>query len=216
MPSDASASSDAHPAAASPPDAPEGGRPVCVYCSSSDRIDDAFRPVAEALGAGLAARGHTLVYGGGDVGLMGVLARAVHDGGGRVVGVIPERLKVVEGVAYHLADELIVTDTMSARKQIMMRRAEAFVVLPGGFGTLEELMEVMTLRFLGYHARPIVLVNTDGFYDDLLAFFDRLHEAHFARTRATGLLHVAPTPADALAHLDTTFTPEDDTAVPGR
>ncbi len=195
------------PSAAATPDAAshDARRRVCVYCSSSDRIDEAFRPVAEALGAGLAARGHTLVYGGGDVGLMGVLARAVHDGGGRVVGVIPERLQVVEGVAYHLADELIVTDTMSARKQIMMRRAQAFVVLPGGFGTLEELMEVMTLRFLGYHARPIVLVNTDGFYDDLLAFFDRLHEARFARTRATGLLHVAPTPAEALTYLDAAF-----------
>jgi hypothetical protein len=176
---------------------------VCVYCSSSDRIDGAYPPVAEALGRGLAERGYALVYGGGSVGLMGVVARAVHAGGGHVVGVIPEKLKAVEGIAYEVADEMIVTDTMSARKQAMMRRADAFAVLPGGLGTLEELMEVLTLRLLGYHDRPITLVNTGGFYDDLLAFFDRLYDEHFARARVTELVHVAPTPEAALGYLDT-------------
>jgi hypothetical protein len=171
---------------------------VCVYCSSSDDIDDAYPPVAEALGRGIAKRGHRLVYGGGRVGLMGVVARAVHDEGGRVVGVIPEKLKAREGIAYDVADEMIVTETMAERKEEMYTRAEAFVVLPGGYGTLEEFLEVLTLRQLGYHDRPIALVNTNGFYDALLRFFTQLYDDRFARVDVDAHVHVAATPAEAL------------------
>lgn len=180
---------------------------ICVYCSSSDAIDDAYPRVARALGDGLARGGHDLIYGGGTVGLMGVVARAVRDGGGAVTGVIPDRLREREGVADDGADDgvddLIVTETMSERKRVMFTRADAFVVLPGGFGTLEEFLEVLTLKQLGYHARPIVLLNTDGFFDPLLAFFQRLHEAHFARENVEQLVTVAPTPDDALDALST-------------
>ncbi|MFO8231215.1 MAG: TIGR00730 family Rossman fold protein [Longimonas sp.] len=176
---------------------------VCVYCSSSPQIDDGFTPVAQTLGTGLARRDHTLIYGGGTSGLMGVVARAVREGGGSVVGVIPNKLKSIEGVARDTADELIVTDTMSERKRIMYLRSDAFVVLPGGFGTLEEFLEVLTLRQLAYHERPVVIVNHDGFYDPLLGFFEQLYAQHFSRTPHEELIFVADTPGEALHRLDT-------------
>lgn len=176
---------------------------ICVYCSSSSRIDDGFAPTAQTLGDGLAARRHTLIYGGGTSGLMGVVARAVQEGGSSVVGVIPDKLRSIEGVARDTADELIVTDTMSERKRIMYLRSDAFVVLPGGFGTLEEFLEVLTLRQLAYHERPVVIVNDNGFYDPLLGFFEQLYAQHFSRTPYNDLVFVADTPHDALHHLDT-------------
>lgn len=175
---------------------------VCVYCSSSDRVDRAYFAVAERMGDLLAARSHLLVYGGGRVGLMGALARAVHEGGGRVFGVIPEALKAAEGIAYELADDLVVTETMQERKAMMYRKADAFVVLPGGFGTLEEFLEVLTLKQLRYHDKAIVLVNTGGFYDPLLALFEHLFRERFARTQHRNLYHLAGTPEDALAYVE--------------
>jgi cytokinin riboside 5'-monophosphate phosphoribohydrolase len=171
---------------------------LCVYCSSSDDIADIYPPVAKALGTEIADRGHRLIYGGGRVGLMGVVARAVHEADGHVTGVIPEKLEAREGIAYEFADEMIVTDTMAERKEAMYTRAEGFAVLPGGYGTLEEFLEVLTLRQLDYHSRPIALVNTDGFYDPLLRFFDRLYDAKFARVDAETHVHVTPSPEEAL------------------
>lgn len=183
---------------------------ICVYCSSSTQIDDRFAPVAQSLGDGLAARDHALIYGGGTSGLMGVVARAMRNGGSSIVGVIPDKLKSIEGVARHTADELIVTETMSERKRIMYLRADAFVVLPGGFGTLEEFMEVLTLRQLAYHERPVVIVNHDGFYDPLLGFFEQLYAQNFSRTPHGDLVFVADTPESALHHLDATLHPSND------
>jgi hypothetical protein len=178
---------------------------VCVYCSSSDAIADVYPPVAEALGRELVRRDHSLVYGGGAVGLMGVLAHAVHERGGTVTGVIPAKLQDREGIAYD-ADELIVTDTMRERKAIMFRRADAFVVLPGGYGTMEEFMEVLTLKQLGYHDHPIALLNVDGFFDTLLSFFEELREGRFAREAITDLVHVADAPASVLDRLEATLS----------
>jgi uncharacterized protein (TIGR00730 family) len=129
---------------------------------------------------------------------MGVLAHAAHEEGGMVTGVIPSKLQDREGIAYD-ADELIVTDTMRERKGIMFRRADAFVVLPGGYGTLEEFMEVLTLKQLGYHDHPIAILNVDGFFDTLLSFFEELREGRFAREPITDLAHVV---SDAEAALD--------------
>jgi len=176
---------------------------ICVYCSSSDAIADAYPPVADRLGRAIARRHHTLVYGGGAVGLMGVLAQAAHEEGGEVTGVIPAKLQDREGIAYD-ADELIVTDTMRERKGLMYDRADAFVVLPGGYGTLEEFMEVLTLKQLGYHDRPIVVLNVDGFYDTLLSFFEELREGRFARRRITELVHVTASPEAALDRIEQT------------
>ncbi|MEO1235823.1 MAG: TIGR00730 family Rossman fold protein [Planctomycetota bacterium] len=153
---------------------------VAVYCSSSAASESAFGDLGDAVGHALARRGHTLVYGGGAVGLMGRVARAVHAEGGHVIGVIPEAMKTVE-VAYHAADELIVTQTMRERKHIMDERADAFLILPGGFGTLEELAEVVTHRYLKFHDKPIVILNADGFYDHLLGLFEHFIETGMAK-----------------------------------
>jgi hypothetical protein len=155
---------------------------ICVYCSSSDTIDPAFRAPAQRLGRLIAEHGDQLVYGGGSVGLMGECARAVHAHGGSVVGVIPESLTTAE-IAYHHADELIVTQTMRERKQIMDDRADAFVVLPGGFGTLEELAEILVLKILGYTDRPLIIVNPDGFYDPLHVLFQHFIDHGFAKPK---------------------------------
>lgn len=176
---------------------------ICVYCSSSDDIADVYPPVADALGQEIARRGHRLVYGGGAVGLMGVLAKAANDGGSEVTGVIPAKLQDREGIAYE-ADELVVTETMRKRKGIMFERAEAFVVLPGGYGTLEEFMEVLTLKQLGYHDYPIVLLNVDGFFDTLLDFFEQLRDGRFARETITDLVHIVDSAEAALDYIDQT------------
>ena len=171
---------------------------VCVYCGSSPLISDVYVDAADRLGRALARRGHGLVYGGGAVGLMGVVARAVHGAGGHVYGVIPEALRVREGIAYEIADELVVTETMGERKRLMFTRADAFVVLPGGIGTLEEFFEVLTLRALGYHDKPIALVSTTGFYTDLVAFLERLRTDGFVRAGDSWGFDVAETAEAAL------------------
>ena len=151
------------------------GIPICVFCASSNDASPRYLEVARKLGRLMVERDHTLIYGGGSVGLMGELAREVQQGGGRVVGVIPERLSTEE-IAFEAAEELLVTADMAERKNIMIERAEAFICLPGAFGTLDEMLEIITLKQLDYHDKPIVLVNTDGFYDTLLEFFRRLEE----------------------------------------
>ncbi|HET6566390.1 MAG TPA: TIGR00730 family Rossman fold protein [Rhodothermales bacterium] len=175
---------------------------ICVYCSSSTSIQDTFVEAAEQTGRLLADRGYHLVFGGGSRGLMGTVARAVQAHGGYVFGVIPEALKSKEGIAYELADELVVTQTMQERKAIMFTRADAFIVLPGGFGTLEELMEVLTLKILGYHDKAIALINTDGFYDPLLKLFEHFYHEHLAHEYTRGLYHIVSTPDEALAYIE--------------
>ncbi len=142
---------------------------ICVYCGSRHGVRPAYTAAARALGAAIGSRGWQLVYGGGKVGLMGEVADAVLAHGGRVVGVIPESLKKLE-VGHQALTELHVVPTMHVRKQMMAERADAFIALPGGIGTLEELYEVWTWRQLGYHTSPIGLLNVDGYYDDLLRF----------------------------------------------
>lgn len=177
------------------------GLNVCVYCASSQSVDGVYLEQARLLGQRLAEAGHTLVYGGGGVGLMGEVARGVHDRGGRVIGVIPESMRVME-VAYEEADELIWTDHMRPRKAEMERLSDVFITLPGGLGTLEELSEILVLRYLGYHDKPILLMNQDGFYQPLLDFFDRLLETGFARQKAISSLTVVETVAEAIEQLD--------------
>ena len=159
---------------------------ICVYCGSSEKIAPVYRQVAKDLGRRIAEHGDQLVYGGGSVGLMGDCARAVHEHGGKVVGVIPQALSTVE-IAYHNADELIVTQTMRERKQVMDDRSDAFVVLPGGFGTLEELVEILVLKILDYTDRPLIIVNPDGFYDPLIELFNHFVEKQFAKPKHLAL-----------------------------
>jgi uncharacterized protein (TIGR00730 family) len=177
------------------------GRTVCVYCSSSGAVDDVHVAAARELGTALGRRGDVLVWGGASVGLMGELARAARAAGGHTVGVIPEALLAVE-IADHEADELLVTPDMGARKAEMARRADAFVALPGGFGTLEELLEQLTLRLLRLHAKPVVIVDVDGYWAPLLALFEHLYETHMARPESRDAYVVVPTVAAALDALD--------------
>jgi uncharacterized protein (TIGR00730 family) len=174
---------------------------VCVYCSSSGAVDPAHVETARALGTALAERGDVLVWGGATVGLMGELARAARAAGGHTVGIIPEALLAVE-IADHEAGELVVTSDMGARKAEMARRADAFVVLPGGFGTLEELLEQLTLRLLHLHDKPIVLVDVDGYWQPLLALFEHLYERGAARLESRAGYAVVGSAAEALAALD--------------
>ena len=178
------------------------GIPICVFCASSNNASPRYLEVARKLGQLMVAQGHTLVYGGGSVGLMGELAREVQGGGGRVVGVIPKRLSTEE-IAFEAAQELLVTADMAERKNIMIERAEAFICLPGAFGTLDEMLEIITLRQLDYHDKPIILVNTDGFYDALLGFFERLEEERLISKECLELYEVVADVETALNLLAT-------------
>jgi len=174
---------------------------ICVYCSSSTKVDERYFEMARELGQLLAAGGHTLIYGGANIGLMGTLARAVKEAGGQVVGVIPRALRDY-GLVYEEADEVIVTETMAERKALMEQRAEAFIALPGGFGTLEELLQVLTLRQLRYLDYPIVVLNANGFYDVLLSHFERLYDEQFANPGFRQLYYVALDAADAMRYVE--------------
>lgn len=174
---------------------------ICVYAASSDAAAPVYKEAARRLGLRIGQRGLTLVYGAGNLGLMGVMAEAVHAGGGRVVGVIPRKLNDLK-LAYEQADELIVTEDMRQRKAAMETRGDAFVALPGGFGTLEEILEVLVLKQLWYHDKPVVFLNINGIYDGLLAFFDALIEQRFIKPEHSGLYAVAETPDGVFAFLD--------------
>jgi uncharacterized protein (TIGR00730 family) len=155
-------------------------RTVCVYCGSGPGTNPAFAEAARRFGKILAEHGVGLVYGGGSLGLMGILANAVLDHGGRVTGVIPEFLTGREHLLAR-AQEVVVTRDMHERKRIMFERADAFVALPGGIGTLEELVEQITWAQLGRHRKPIAIANIERFWDPLLALFDHMQALAFIR-----------------------------------
>lgn len=174
---------------------------LCVYCASSDRLDPKYAAAATLLGQEMAKRGWNLVYGGGKVGLMGAVAKAVKGSGGRVVGVIPEFMKAKE-LAYDEADEMHTVVTMRERKLLMETKADAFVTLPGGWGTLEEVMEILTLRQLDVLRKPVVIFNQDGFYDELLKFFDRMIAEKFNKPSNLQLFTVAKTVDEVFKQLE--------------
>ncbi len=153
---------------------------VCVYCGSGKGLDSAYAIAARKLGKALADNGIRLIYGGGSLGLMGEVARAALGGGGKVTGIIPEFLGSREHMLKDV-DELIVVENMHVRKQLMFDRADAFVALPGGVGTLEELVEQLTWSQLGRHAKPIIVANIDGFWNPFLKLLDHMKEQTFIR-----------------------------------
>ena len=162
---------------------------VCVFCASSRTLDHRYLELAREVGAALAARGHGIVSGGGRVGMMGTLAEGARGGGAHTLGVIPQSLVDLE-IADTGADELLVTDGMAARKIVMMERAQVFLILPGGIGTLDELFEVWTTATLGLHAKPILVLDFDGFYDGLLVWLAGLASQGFVRPEALAQLKV--------------------------
>jgi uncharacterized protein (TIGR00730 family) len=173
---------------------------VCVYCGSRPGTDAAYAEAARQTGLLIGQRGWQLVYGGGKVGLMGIVANAVLEAGGRVVGVIPRKLMERE-VGHTGLSETHIVDTMHQRKQLMAERADAFLALPGGIGTLEELFEVWTWRQIGYHDQPIGLLNVNGFYDGMLAFLKHTVQAGFLDRTQVESLHIGTEPAQLLDRL---------------
>jgi uncharacterized protein (TIGR00730 family) len=175
-------------------------RSLCVYCGSSGAVDEQYRAAATELGASLAAAGIELVYGGGRVGLMGLLADAVLAGGGRVIGIIPARLRDAE-LAHHGATELVIAGSMHDRKRLMAERADAFAVLPGGTGTLDETFEILTWRQLGLHDKPIFLVDIAGYWRPLIALLEHIVARGFAPSLVPQTLQVLPTVSALMAVL---------------
>ena len=174
---------------------------ICVFCGSSPGANAAYRDAATELGGLLAAQGRRLVYGGGNVGLMGVVADAVLESGGTVVGVIPQHLLDLE-VGHQELTELRVVNSMHERKQQMSELADAFVLLPGGLGSLEEFFEIWTWGQLGLHRKPYGMLNVAGYFDALLAFLDHAAEERFLRPEHRRLVVVAESAADLLGKLD--------------
>jgi uncharacterized protein (TIGR00730 family) len=165
-------------------------RAVCVFCGSQPGARPAYLQAARATGALLAERGIAVIYGGGHVGMMGALADSALAAGGEVVGVIPEHLMRPE-VAHQGLTELRVVDSMHTRKRLMASRADAFVVLPGGYGTFEEMFEMVTWRQLQLQAKPVGLLNVAGYFDHLLAFLRHAAQEEFIRAAHRDLLEVA-------------------------
>ncbi len=179
---------------------------LCVYCGAATGDDPAHRAVAEAFGHALGARGVRLVYGGGRVGLMGVLADAAIAAGGSVTGIIPRHLYRREA-AHGAVDELIVVDSMHARKSRMFALADAFVALPGGLGTLDETIEVITWRQLGLHDKPIVILDANGYWKPLIALVEHAIAAGFARAEARRLFAVVSRVEDVFAAIAAAESP---------
>jgi uncharacterized protein (TIGR00730 family) len=175
-------------------------RQLCVYCGSSGTVDRRFREAASELGARLAAAGIGVVYGGGRVGLMGLLADAALRAGGTVTGIIPARLRDAE-LAHHGVTELIVVDTMHERKRVMAERADAFAVLPGGVGTLDELFEILSWKQLELHCKPIFIVDIGGYWRPLRALLDHVVANRFARLETRSLFTMVPDVVSLIAAL---------------
>jgi uncharacterized protein (TIGR00730 family) len=170
---------------------------VAVYCGSAGGTDPAFLEEASALGTAIAEAGLGLVYGGASVGLMGAVADAALAGGAEAIGVLPEILSGSE-IAHRGLTRLEMVPTMHERKARMVKLADAFLMLPGGYGTLDEMMEIVTWKQLRLHAKPCVLINTVGYWDPLLAFLDRAVEAGFLKAENRNLLEVAATAGEAV------------------
>ncbi|MDH0143015.1 TIGR00730 family Rossman fold protein [Aquipseudomonas alcaligenes] len=174
---------------------------VCVFCGASPGARPIYHEAAAQLGRHIAERGLTLVYGGGAVGLMGVVADAALAAGGEVIGIIPQSLERAE-IGHKGLTRLEVVDGMHARKARMAELADAFIALPGGLGTLEELFEVWTWGQLGYHAKPLGLLEVDGFYARLTDFLDHLVAERFVREQHRAILQLSASPAELLARMD--------------
>lgn len=170
---------------------------VCVFCASNVGNDPAYIDVATRLASAIAERGIRLVYGGGHVGLMGVIADTVLAAGGEVIGVMPRSL-VEKEIAHTGLTELHITESMHERKAEMERLSEGFIALPGGFGTLDEFCEIVTWAQLGYHAKPIGMLDTNGYFDALRTFFDHTVEAGFVRPEHRSLIIDAESPGELL------------------
>lgn len=184
---------------------------ICVFCGSSPGAQPEYTTTARQLGGLLAARGLTLVYGGGNVGMMGQLANAVLENGGQVTGIIPEAIADME-VAHTGLSDLRVVDSMHTRKALMADLSDGFIALPGGLGTLEEFVEILTWAQLGFHAKPCGLLNVAGYYDNLLAFIEHTSDQQFIQPEHRELILVENDPAKLLDRFASYVAPRLDKA----
>ncbi len=173
---------------------------VCVYCGSSNRVSPEYKQAAEKVGSLLAEHGLGLIYGGGRMGLMGVVADAVLANGGRAVGIIPKHLQDRE-VQHEGLDELHIVDSMHTRKMMMVERSDAFLVLPGGFGTLDEAFEILTWKQLGLHNKPIIFLNVYGFWSPLKELKQHLYDESFITADNLNLFTFVETPQQIIPAL---------------
>ena len=173
---------------------------ICIFGASSNSIDRAYFDDAFEVGRLIGLSGRPMIFGAGCRGLMGAAARGCFENGGRLIGVIPEKLNI-KGIYFEDCSELIVTATMHERKATMERMASGFIALAGGFGTIEEFMEVLTLKQLNYFDKPIVLLNTLGYYDDLMRLLDKAADGGFLGRSCLRLFALCGTPQEALNHV---------------
>lgn len=174
---------------------------ICVYCSASSGLENLYLEEAYKTGEILAKNGFDLVYGGSDFGLMGQTAKAFRANGAHVLGIMPRKIyDMIEHTGSN-CDEFVLTDDMRERKAKMDEMSDAAVALPGGFGTLEEISEILDQKIVGYNTKPIVFLNTNGFYDKLQAFFDNLIDENFARKQTAKLYYFAKTPEELVEYL---------------
>ncbi len=177
------------------------GISICVYSSSSEKLDRKYYEAAGKIGERIAIRGDTLVFGAGMVGCMGATARGVKENGGKIIGVIPEKLNI-NGIVYEHCDELIVTPEMRSRKKLLEEKSDVLLALPGGFGTFEEILEVITGKQLGYHNKPIIIYNLDGYYNCLLEQFEKCYKENFAKRFFSDIYYVADTIDDIFEYIE--------------
>ncbi|OFX21440.1 MAG: Rossman fold protein, TIGR00730 family [Bacteroidetes bacterium GWA2_31_9] len=173
---------------------------ICIFCSSSNSLNQHFYDEANNLAVLLAKNDCDLVYGGGKIGIMGELSRKFKSLNRKVIGIIPEKLNL-SGVVSEIDDEIMVTPDMHTRKAKMFECSDAFIALPGGFGTFEELLEVITLKQLNYHQKPIIIINQSGFYDFIIKQFDVLFEEKFAKVTYKNLYYIASNNDEAINYL---------------
>ncbi|XP_062221069.1 probable cytokinin riboside 5'-monophosphate phosphoribohydrolase LOGL2 [Phragmites australis] len=192
--------------------APSRFRRICVFCGSSRGKKKSYQDAAIELGKDLVARNIDLVYGGGSVGLMGLVSQAVYSGGRHVIGVIPKTLMPRE-ISGETVGEVKAVADMHQRKAEMARQSDAFIALPGGYGTLEELLEVIAWAQLGIHEKPVGLLNVDGYYDPLLSFIDKAVEEGFIKPTGRRIIVLAPTPKELIEKLEE-YSPQHEEIVP--
>ena len=175
---------------------------ICVFCGSSPGVKPAYAAAAHELGSMIGARGHSLVFGGGNNGLMGVVARSAHVAGAKILGILPDFLKKIEVPLAPESEELVIVPDMQIRKQKMLAASDAFVVLPGGLGTLDELFEVLSISQLKVHDKPILVVDTEGFFEPLWPMLTKIVAEGFAHARIGDLYQVVQTPAEAMDRIE--------------
>ena len=180
---------------------------LCIYGASSNAIDNSFLDAGETLGSAIATRNHSVVFGGGAAGLMGAVARGAHKQGGEIIGICPSFFNV-DGALFENCSQMIYTETMRERKQLLEEMSDAFIITPGGIGTFDEFFEIYTLRQLGVHQKPIAIYNTNGYYDSLVDMLKNAINKDFMPNTNMDLLFISDNPDEIINHIEN-YNPAD-------